>query len=651
MVTKELKSIGWQFARHNQYEAQKGGVTNFAFELNLDTFVREVVQNINDQRLSVNKPAVAEFILEDLSGSRLKSLLELIGWNSGLREHLEGVAKGDSHQKASAKKALDDVKSDRVRALTIVDRNTNGLTGGETTKNGNFAMLCRHELVTDSDPKEVRGGSFGIGKSVLWAFSSASSILFNSIPKENPEGGVEERFIGRAYLPTHEVGTGALITTFKPDGWFGHTAETGEDKGIASVRGAEAAKHVANSSLSRSGLGTGTSILVPFFDNPLDNKEHSLEDLGKSIELSVAKWFWPAIEAGSLEASVAIKTTGGKELKRSVALPRWVSYFTRSQNAPKEIEVIIEEAGAAKSEFSIQFPERIAKDQHPAFEGTVELCLTKITEQEGDELEKEKLANSVALIRGAKMVVQYSKYLPDSFPDYVGVLHVGRAIGDTEEHRQVENFFRDAEPPAHDRWIPTKKLKDNYRGSGATQALESLKRNMAEAAKKLLGVSNAIGEKVPKKLAELLAGRRKGREKNKRSETFHTNISEVKWLDEGSVRAKATLKRMKGEKAWVAKVGLSLVNESGAKVELEHILDSFRIIPKSGCTVSLLSEKRDADLSESWVPGFSIYVPSGQTEIEIELVGATTRLGRETVKRSRANLSVSFSSPKEGPNA
>ena len=179
MATKVIKPIEWQFARHNQYEAQKGGVTNFAFELNLDTFVREVVQNINDQRLSVKKPAVADFILEDLSGPRLESLLELIGWNSGLREHLEGVAKGDSHQKASAKKALDDVKSDRVRTLTIVDRNTNGLTGGETTKNGNFAMLCRHELVTDSDPKAVRGGSFGIGKSVLWAFSSASSILFN----------------------------------------------------------------------------------------------------------------------------------------------------------------------------------------------------------------------------------------------------------------------------------------------------------------------------------------------------------------------------------------------------------------------------------------------------------------------------------------
>ena len=102
----------------------------------------------------------------------------------------------------------------------------------------------------------------------------------------------------------------------------------------------------------------------------------------------------------------------------------------------------------------------------------------------------------------------------------------------------------------------------------------------------------------------------------------------------------------------MAKVGLSLVNDSGAKVRLEHSLDSFKIIkPKSGCTVSLLSEKRDADLSESWVPGFSIYVPSGQTEIEIELVGIATRLGHETVKRSRADLSVSFSSPKEGPDA
>jgi len=652
MVTKEIKPIAWQFARHNQYEAQKGGVTNFAFELTLDTFVREVVQNINDQRLSVDRPAVAEFILEDLSGPRLKSLLELIGWGSGLREHLEGVAKGDSHQKESAKKALDDVKKDRVRSLTIVDRNTNGLTGGETTKSGNFAMLCRHELVTDSDPKVTRGGSFGIGKSVLWAFSSASSILFNSIPKENPEGGVEERFIGRAYLPTHEIVKGASVTTFKPDGWFGHTAETGEDKGIASVRGAEAAKHVSNSSLSRIGLGTGTSILVPFFENPLDNKVHSLDELGKSIELSVAKWFWPAIGAGSLESSVAIKSPSGKELKRLVALPRWVSYFIRSQNAPEDVEVITEESGSGKSKFGIQFPERTAKDQHPEFEGTAELCLTKITEQEGDELEKEGLENTVALIRGAMMVVQYnSTYLPDSFPDYVGVLRVGRANGDTKEHKQVENFFRDAEPPAHNKWIPTKKLKENYRGSGATQALESLKRNMVEAAKKLLGVTNVAGEKIPKKLAELLAGRRKGRERVKRTETFHTNILEVKWIDEGSVFAKASLKRMKGEKAWVAKVGLSLVNESGSKVELEHGLDTFRISPKSGCTVSLLSEKRDTDLSESWVPGFAVHVPSGQTEIEIELVGATTRLGRETVKRSRASLTVSFSSAKEGENA
>ena len=650
MVTKVIKSIGWQFARHNQYESQKGGTANYAFELTLDTFVREVVQNINDQRLS-EKPAIAKFVLEDLSGLRLKSLLELIGWNSGLREHLEGVAKGDSHQQASAQKALDDVKKNRVRTLTIVDQNTNGLTGGETTKNGNFAMLCRHELVTDSDPKAVRGGSFGIGKSVLWAFSSASSILFNSIPKDNPEGGKEERFIGRAYLPTHEIGKGASIITFKPDGWFGHSAETGEDKGIASVRGTEAAKHVASSSLSRSGLGSGTSILVPFFENPLDNKEQSLEDLGKSIELSVAKWFWPAIVAVSLKSSVLIKTAGGRELEREVSLPRWVNYFTRSQDAPREIEVITEEAGAAKSEFGIQFPQRLAKDQHPEFEGKVELCLTKLTDQEGDELEKEKLENTVALVRGALMVVQYSKYLPDSFPAYVGVLHVGRAVGDSVEHRQVENFFKDAEPPAHNKWKPTKKLKDNYKGSGATQALESLKRNMAEAAKKLLGVSNVIGEKVPKKLAELLAGRRKGRI-IKRTETFHTNILELKWINESSILAKANLKRTKGKKAWVVKVGLKLVNESGAKVGLEHSLDSFKIIkPKSGCTFSLLSEKRDADLSESWVPGFSIYVPSGQTEIEIELVGKATRLGHETVKRSRADLSVSFSPPKEDSNA
>lgn len=649
MAKAYSNEIEWRFPRHGKFDPRKGGVSNYAFNLNIDTFVREVVQNVNDQRLSAEKPAEAKFILEDLTGEKLKSLLKLVGWNSGLQDHLEGVARGSSHQKQMAIKALDSVKSGTIRVVTIVDSGTNGLTGGETAANGNFAMLCRHELITDEDSKAVRGGAFGIGKSVLWAFSSASVVLFNSKPKLNEEDKALERFIGRAYFPTHDVGVGKSATTYKQDGLFGFTTEEDGDEGTVSVRDADAVAHVGESSLSRKGIGTGTSILVPFFEKPEDNEELSLEDLGKQIRESIAKWFWPAIDRKALKASVVVRKRGMDRVDR-VTLPKWVTYFQRAVNSPENIKLITEENNAGRLKIELLIPERVVKEKHAEFNGELELCLSRISENESADLETEDLINTVAFIRGALMVVQYSNALPNSLPDFVGVLNVGRAISDSDDDKRVDSFFRDAEPPAHNKWTQTAKIKSNYKGTHGQRTLQSLSTALGEAAKKLLGATSLGGEKIPKKLAELLAGRRKGKKKGERSETFHTNVQDLKWISDGQVSAKAELKRMKGNKAWTAKISLVLSNESGAKVGLDHKVDDIKVTPKT-VAVSLLAEKSDAELGEKWTPGFSVYVPEGVPSIVVELSANATRLGKETVKRSRANLTVSFNAKDRAENA
>lgn len=624
-------------------------MSNYAFNLNIDTFVREVVQNVNDQRLSADKPAEARFILEDLTGAELRSLLDLIGWNIGLHDHLEGVARGSSHQKQMAIKALESIKSGTVRVVTIVDSGTNGLTGGETAANGNFAMLCRHELVTDEDSKAVRGGAFGIGKSVLWAFSSASAVFFNSKPKQNEEDASHERFIGRAYFPTHDVVVGESATTFKQDGLFGFTTEEDGDEGTVSVRDADAMAHVGDSSLSRKKLGTGTSILVPFFEKPEDNDQLSLDDLGKQIRESIAKWFWPAIDRKALKASVVVRKRG-VDREDPVVLPKWVTYFLRAANSPDDVKLITEANNSGRTKIELSIPERVVKEKHSEFKGKLELCLSRISEDESSDLETENLVDTVAFIRGALMVVQYSNALPSLLPDFVGVLNVGRAISDSDADKRVDSFFRDAEPPAHNKWTQTAKIKSNYKGTGGQRALLSLSAALGEAAKKLLGATSLGGEKIPKKLAELLAGRRKGKKRGERSETFQTNIRDLKWTSDDRVSAKAELKRIKGDKAWTAKISLVLSNESGKKEGLDHKEEDLKLFP-ANVTSSSLAEKSDDELREKWTPGFSVLVPQGVPSIVVELSAVATRLGKETIKRSRANLAVSFSSKDGAKNA
>ena len=634
--------VQWHFKNHGRFDAIKGGVDSFAFRLNLDTFVREVVQNINDARVDSDDPAVAEFILEDFTGTDLDSLLELIGWNNGLKDHLKGVAEGKSHQKESAQKALDAVAAKTVRVLTIVDSGTRGLTGDETGDSGNFAMLCRNVLVTDEESKAVKGGSFGIGKSVLWAFSSASTVLFSSVPLD-PAGPSPIRFIGRAYFPSHYAGSGTAKKHFVGDGWFGNIADEDGDSGAVSVRGAKANSHLASSALKRGAQHHGTSILIPFFEHPLDNKKYSLEVLSKEMCEATAKWFWPAITDGDLKASVVVRKNG-VDAKTQVVLPGWVKAFRRARDAQVSDKIILEEAGAGKSALKISFPKLTTKDLNEvAFEDEVKFSITRLTEVEEEELEKVELQNTVATMRGAKMVVEYSTRLPDSLPDFVGVLEAGRACGKSDNNVKADNFFKNAEPPAHNKWEVTPKVQQRYGTAAAKQTLDSLRQQMTEAAKKMLGVSAVAGEKVPKKLSELLSGRRKGRTGDPRVETFRSELEKLNWTGD-VLSATATLNRNKGTKPWTARVGLVLVTESGRKTELDHKLVNLKILEPAGLVAIESPEKSDKLLKESWTPSYVISVPAGVTEVKVELSASAQRLGKETVRRSRSDLAVAFRS-------
>src|SRR4051812_9343112 len=72
--------------------ARYGGLAQAqVFDNDVDTFVREVLQNSRDQRTTEGQNVSVEFRLEDLAGPSLIGFLDALGWDQ-LEPHLEDTA-------------------------------------------------------------------------------------------------------------------------------------------------------------------------------------------------------------------------------------------------------------------------------------------------------------------------------------------------------------------------------------------------------------------------------------------------------------------------------------------------------------------------------------------------------------------------------
>ena len=200
-----------------------GSVLDQVFARKIDTFVRETTQNSNDQRSEGStEPVKIDFHVHTISGDHLDKALDAIGWNQ-FRQHLDVVSAEPTLRQTRYRKAGDQFigspgKRKEARFLVISDFNTKGLMGGEFERSDNYAPLVRHQLVTNNEGATDRGGSYGVGKSVLWAFSDISTVFFHSKFKVGPDrANTQTRFIGRAILSSHEIGN----DKWQSDGLFG----------------------------------------------------------------------------------------------------------------------------------------------------------------------------------------------------------------------------------------------------------------------------------------------------------------------------------------------------------------------------------------------------------------------------------------------
>jgi len=458
----------WYFRDKHPGEPRQGDIpTQHALEEDIKTFVRETLQNANDAGIPGERPVEVYFRFVRLTGDDLDTFKEALNWDE-LADHLEGAAGGDHSLRLE--QFLDYLEEEEELVMLLVeDRNTMGLTGSETKDRSNYTALVRDMQV--SHKEDTAGGSEGVGKTVLWAFSGISTVLFTSVP-EDTNGREPPRLIGRTVLPDHRK-NGSL---YEGLGWFGIDDSEEELERPASAWNSDATDLAeALQTDTYDPDTTGTSAAIVGFSSPLGDIQPDLDDVVNEIERAAIKYFWPAIDYGHL--SVHIQTPGDDEAwsVSPDSVPE-IQPFRRAFDGQFAPDDELEGPGDVVVH-DIDFEPADKRDGTSTEAGEVSLVTRIPMPPDSDDL-----VNHVAMFRGAGMVINYRDMSGAvSGNDFHAILQAGEARAwpnePTEADKDIERFLRTAEPAAHTDWQSTSKLTKQYKqGRGYRSKVKQLKR-------------------------------------------------------------------------------------------------------------------------------------------------------------------------------
>ena len=549
----------WVFDPLPASGARRGGdPASYVFRQNVTSFVREVVQNANDQRTGA--PEI-HFRFIELEGEKLKRFLAAAAWPK-LEPHLRAAAntRGGRH----VKQFMDDFdQKRRLLVLVVEDRHTFGLTGDELDGESHFRALCKDTLFSHKQT-ESAGGSFGLGKSVLWAFSGLSTVLFNSNLSTEAAGQQSPRLFGRIELPTHALPGGGprARASFSGSGWFGRRVADLEGERAESLWADRAVAIAGELGLARRDE-PGTSIAIVGFRDPMADTDRSVDDVAKEIAAAVERDFWPAMVMPGEPLTVWTGRTPRPLLpERDLELVRpFIDAYRQREstrttlNAPGDVVV---------REIEVDLPGRT--DGGPAIKGQVRLCVRLFAD---DDQATHPLAGHVAWFRRPGMVVWYGdkRRLALGARPFHAVVACGQARapeGPTAADQAIERFLRAAEPPGHDAWESTAALKADYK-RGYAKALDLLQQRVDEALKQIVIAQPRRGRQGPDRLRKMFPlGKHGG--PGGGPVAFHVRRLDA-WLEAGRWRFRGEIHPAITMGAWACTLRLTVSGEDGTDVE------------------------------------------------------------------------------------
>ena len=561
-----MTDIDWKFSDLDASGQKKGGdPSEKAFEGNFDTFVREAVQNSNDA--AVERPAEVFFDLVELTGDDLSDFKERINWEK-LERHLNAVASSGRMKKVN--RFLERLEeNESLRILKVEDRNCEGLTGAEDDDSSNFTGLMKHTLF--SNKGEGSGGSHGMGKSVYWRFSEAATVLGTSYLTEEPDEKTSPRFIGRTNLPSHETIENGDEMEYSGPGWFGKISET-EVNGKKRVRAEsvwgedaeEISEKLYNSHTSET---TGTSLSIIGFSEPTSERRSPAE-IKNLMENAAIEHFWPALHKQRNYLNVKIRDVAGAEKSVKLREDDDVWPFVECWNAFLQDDYSDEfkfPGDIVKKEVEVSLPDKKNGEE------TQDASATLVVRRADRDVDAE-YQNQMAMFRSPGMVVNYKNYgnVSVAAQPFHAILICGEAKPESdvdESDEDLEEFLKNAEPPAHDKWKSTQNLRENYK-PGYKKALKELERNAREALKDVIVPEVKDGERGPDKLSTKFdMSRKKGGSKKKGKNPLNFtdlsgHLNGDSWKIYGFIECGDD-----DHYGWTANIELQIVGEDGSHYE------------------------------------------------------------------------------------
>jgi len=519
-TNSELPPLEWYFrAAPTDGGRDFGNANAYATPPKVETFVREIGQNSTDAAYrpgGVPAPVVMRYSLIELSkGSEAYAkFLERLAFPQ-LRSHIERAAQeasGRSKLAAKLREGLAAFEADRrIVLLRVDDYGTVGLYGSELTatdeeegRSSPYAALVRNNLDSSKDAATA-GGSYGLGKAVLWNCSALSTVVFASrIPNESR--GV--RLTGRTELTWHRFED----KPYAGPGWFGlephgQSVWTNDPSALKDLCLDRDTRLPSGVDLQSS---WGTSALVVGFRDPEGEGTEDISDLLKKIGVAAAENFFPAILNKQLRVVLEHSVDGNLRSQVEISPDDYVPEFCaalRAHGANELAESLDEPGSTVRRTISHRIPatrpEAIGVEQFDEVNAKAQLLIRHDDDTtEGSNVE---YTNSVALVRGRGMVVKYwsREGISLGAKPFHAILLAGEGAGGEPAQRAAEQFLRLAEPPAHNEWEYRQELKVAYK-PGSRARLRELMEAVTAELRRAVQPESGGEEDGPEELKRLL---------------------------------------------------------------------------------------------------------------------------------------------------
>ena len=225
----------------------------------LFSVVRETIQNSMDARLDFKKPVLVSFTLGEVSRDDAIGIVDLVPFFEAAKATAKAQQSETHPSFRFYDRAINSINtSKKIPIFSISDFNTSGLEGDYDDSQESFRGGQWYALVKGSGyslkANDAALGSFGHGSKAPFAVSSLRTVFYFSQIHFN--GKTQERFQGKSILQSMRSNHGGMT---QGTGYFSNS------ENCDPILDSEIPTWVKNIR-TKSGDGTGTSIMVPFPD-------------------------------------------------------------------------------------------------------------------------------------------------------------------------------------------------------------------------------------------------------------------------------------------------------------------------------------------------------------------------------------------------